>query len=117
MYIFDGEIHALSDQWAYMAFKAYEDEGIFECHKIIDGYLENYANYLYENDKDKVISYLMETLRSQVASQCTDSNYQVIFRPAYKVNGLKQDWEVALKFRRSREDKLAANPKTNECDH
>jgi hypothetical protein len=108
--IFDGECHAIpdSEEYAYIAHKVGNDEK--EIQKKIEQQIEKFAEYLYENDKDEVISLLTDVFRAQIMCGCTPERYQIIHRPPWVVGALAQYGTIALKFKRSEEDDL------DECD-
>lgn len=108
--IFDGEAHALSEKYGYIADLVDQLENVSELQGMIDEQLKVYANYLLENDKDRVIEYLTSILRMQVMRQCTDENYQVIYRPPHMVSCLSQHGTLCLKFQRAEKDNLDNKP-------
>lgn len=104
--IFDGEAHVLSEKFGYIADKVREIENISGLQEIIDEQLETYAEYLFENDKERVIEYLLSIFRMQVMRQCSDDHYQVIYRPPHMVSCLAQYGTLCLKFQRAENDNL-----------
>lgn len=104
--LFDGEPHVLSEKYGYIANRIHENIEQSNLHHYVEKSLDKYANYLYENDKEKVIKYLMEVLMFQVFQSSTPEDYQVIFRPPYMVSALAQYATLCLKFERSKKDNL-----------
>ncbi len=104
--IFDGETHVLNENFGYIALKLDEDEKLSDY---VNKELIKYANYLYENDKDKVMEFIMEKLCSQVFIGSTPEDYQLIFRPSYLIGVLAQFSTLCLKFKRAEIDNLEIN--------
>lgn len=106
--IFDGKCHALSKKYGYVAKKLLrESDQKIDMHDIEELLLQ-YAEYLYENDKKRVIEYLLRIFRTQVKHQSTDDNYQVIYRPYWIASFLAQFSTLSLKFERAEKDNLVA---------
>jgi hypothetical protein len=105
-YIFDGEPHALNSEYGYLIKRINEP---FE-HEKLDGYvsiqLKKFAEYLYHFDKNKVIEYLIEILKSQIFHEGSSKDYEIIYRPAHMVGCLAEFSTLALKFKRSKNDNL-----------
>lgn len=107
--VFDGEVHALSKDYAYISKRVYETECQKNLMEHVNEHLIKYCEYLYLNDKDKVINYLMSIFSKQVYNFCTDKNYKVIFTPPYLSSCLAQFATLSLKFERVKNDNLG-NP-------
>jgi hypothetical protein len=111
-YIFDGKPHILDRKYGYITKKIIPmdlriDRSSFMDE--VDSLLENYVEYLYENDKDKVIRYLMEVLRQQSYNFHTDECYQLIYHPPHLSGCLGQHAILSLKFTRADNDNLWSN--------
>ncbi|CAB4132286.1 hypothetical protein UFOVP256_15 [uncultured Caudovirales phage] len=106
--IFDGEAHALSKDYGYIAKRIHEVADESKLSEYVDEQLVKFCDYLYENDKEKVCSYLMGIFKSQVFHGSTDENFQLIFRPPHMVSCLAQFATLALKFKRAEKDNLEA---------
>jgi hypothetical protein len=104
--IFDGECHALSKKYGYVAKKLLGESAQKLDMDDIEELLLQYAEYLYENDKERVIEYLLSIFRTQVRHQSTDENYQVIYRPSWIISALSQFGTLCLKFERAEKDNL-----------
>lgn len=103
--IFDGEIHIIDEKYAYMTERI--DKSLDEEHlyKKMDNFIFKYAEYLYENDKDKVMNYLIKSLTQEVGLSCTPEDYKIIFKP-YINDRLNQFATLTLKFIRAVKDNL-----------
>ncbi len=104
--IFDEEVHVLSKEYGYIAKKIHEPKPENTLHELIDIQLLKFCEYLYLNDKEKVIDYLMQIFRLQVFHCSTDENFQIIYRPPYMASCLQQYATLCLKFKRSEKDNL-----------
>lgn len=104
--IFDGEPHPLSEKYGYIAHRIHGNLEESNLCQYVEKSLEKYCNYLYENDKERVLKYLMEVLMFQVFQSNTPEHYQVIFRPPYMVSALAQYATLCLKFERAKKDTL-----------
>ena len=106
-YNFDGEIHALSKDWAYAikkvdGFSIYKNDSKFT--DLRDEFYKKYAEYLYSFDKDKVIEILLNYLCGFVFH--TPEEFSLIYKPPYNITSLEQIGTFAIKFKRSKEDNL-----------
>ena len=104
--IFDGKAHVLGEKYGYIAEIIHENLHHSNIHQYVEKLLEEYCNYLYENDKEIVIKYLIEVLMSQVFQFNTPEHYQVIFRPPHVISCLAQYATLCLKFKRAEKDNL-----------
>lgn len=104
--IFDGECHSFSKKGGYIAKKLIEDFVQNLDMNDVEELIIKYAEYLYENDKERVIQYLLKIFTTQVRHHITDENYQVIYRPAWIVSCLSQPGTLCLKFERAKKDNL-----------
>jgi hypothetical protein len=104
--IFDGEAHALSKDYGYIAKRIYEVMDESSLSEYVDEQLLKYCDYLYTNDKENVIKYLFQVFKEQVFYCSTDENYKLIFRPPHMVSALSQFATLALKFKRAEKDNL-----------
>lgn len=105
---YDGECHPISKEFAYIAkrieFREYETLDFQDIHE----QLLKYAEYLYDNDKKKILAYLMDKFNRQVRNFCTDESYQMIFKPSWLVSCLDQYGVLILKFKRAENDNLGS---------
>lgn len=104
--IFDGEPHILSESYGYIANKVHDKDCCSDVHKHIEKQIRKYCEYLYENNKEKTIDYLMQVLMRQVDCCSTDEDFKIIFRPAYLSGCLSLYGTVAIKFKRAENDNL-----------
>ncbi len=109
--ILDGKCHAISK--SYGVFGKYIPKLTFDLEDA-DDLLNKYAEYLYKNDKQKVIDYLLSIFRKQVAQMTTDDNFQIIFKPPYITSISAQNGTLCLKFIRSENDDLDVPLHQNE---
>lgn len=105
--IFDGEAHALSKDYGYIANRIHEISDESKLSEYVNEQLVKYCDYLYANDKEKVCSYLIDIFKYQVYHGSTDE-LQLIFRPPHMVSCLSQFATLALKFKRAEKDNLEA---------
>jgi hypothetical protein len=106
----DGEIHALSDNYAYILkyiscekskdeFDEFDKSNPIIQDNIIDFY-KKYIDYLIEFDKEKIVDHLINYF-------CFNSSeIKFIFRPPWVVSCLSQKCSLALKFKRVKKDNL-----------
>ncbi len=104
--IFDGEAHLLSDQYGYIAIKVDESVQLDSFIDIAAPQVRKYCEYLYENDREKVIEYLMKIFTQQIHCGNCNEDFQIIFRPACVVGDLNKYGTLAIKFKRSENDNL-----------
>lgn len=110
---FDGKIHAISKDYAAILNKTDIDikQIIFDqltplSHHIKD-FSNQYAEYLYQFNKEKVIKILEEKIYDLGLNGCTfDEDYQFIYRPPWVADVLYQFGTIAIKFKRSEKDNL-----------
>jgi hypothetical protein len=101
---FDGECHALSDDYCYIAAQVNEDEPYID--KIKDKQLLKYSEYLVNFNKERALELLAGFLRVECSRGFTSEDYQFIFRSPFLVNALAEYGTLVLKFKRSKEDNL-----------
>jgi hypothetical protein len=104
-YIYDGEPHALDKDFAYML-KRVEDTSRENVHEITLSFLNKYAEYLYQNDKETVIEYLMNAFQGMLAFDKMPPETSLTYRPPHLVSAIAQFGTIAFKFPRSNEDTL-----------
>lgn len=109
--ILDGKPHVLSDRYGYIGHKIYvittdECSTSKKISEKIDEQLEIYAEYLFENDKETTVRYLMSVLTDQVYHSSIDKNYRLIYRPPHAVSCLSQYGTLCLEFERAKKDNL-----------
>lgn len=109
-YNFDGEIHALSDEWAYIIKKTEcitFESGNSKLAEFQKEVFRKYAEYLYENDKENVIQMLIDNLNFIMPYGSTSrEDMQLIYRPPKMCGALAQWGTLALKFKRCQKDSL-----------
>jgi len=113
-YIFDGEAHALSKDYGYIAKIIHEEAFENTLTEYVNEQLVKYCDYIYANDKEKVIKYLFEVFKGQVVSGSTDENFKLIYRPPHIVSSMAQHMvsslaefsTLAWKFKRAEKDNL-----------
>lgn len=102
-YIADGEIHAISKEWAYILKEIDEikiDETDLKFNKLRTELYEKYSQYLYDFDKEKVMEIIFEYMCKFLFN--TPEDFCLIYRPEFGKNKAT----FALKFKRSDEDNL-----------
>lgn len=105
-YIFDGNIHALNEKLAYIIEVLPND---LKPHEVKEKHIEmmqKYAHYLYENDKDSVIEWLMKIFESNISIGAPIERVTSIYRPASMNDALAQNATMAIKFTRAEKDNL-----------
>jgi len=104
-YILDGEPHALDKKTAYILQKI-EDTSRENVHEMTVSFLRKYAEYLYQNDKEKVMEYLMKIFENMLDFDKTPKGTSLIYRPPHIASSLSQYGTLAFKFVRAKEDTL-----------
>ena len=104
--IFDGEPHALSKDYGYIANIIHGEVDTSKLSEYSYEQLIKYCEYIYLNDKENVIGYLISMFKDKVFIGSTDKNLQLIFRPPHMASCLAQFATLALKFKRAEEDNL-----------
>jgi len=86
MYIFDGEIHKINEQWYYaIEYVDIEKETIGE---IEDRFLKKYKKYMSENQLEHLFDYTKAA-----------ENFQMIYRPSYSDSDLMEHATFGIKFK------------------
>jgi hypothetical protein len=102
----DGEIHALSENYAYILTTCDEDFTHEEIDALLREHAEKYALYLYENDKEKVLKMITNSLMPGILNgYYTDTEVCVVLRPKI-YDKLNQKSSLVLKFKRAKNDNL-----------
>ncbi len=105
--IFDGKVHKLDDKFGYIAHRVFEEMTPLALRLYTEKALLEYAKYLYENDRDTTISFLMDMLEREALDKNThDEYYTIIYRPAHLGSCLSTYSTVCLKFNRSKDDNI-----------
>lgn len=105
--IFDGKCHVISEEYGYIAKKVEEDSLTnINFTNQSEELIREYAEYLFKNNKEKVIEYILHNLRSQIYAFKTEDNFQIIYRPPWITSCLAQCGTFVLRFKRSKNDKL-----------
>ncbi len=114
--IADGQIHALSEKYAYILRFFPENplmaENLSQISHLQLEFISKYAQYLLNFDQQTVLRILIKHLLSSPLGQ-TDENHQFIYRPAHMISILAQNSSLALKFRRVDQDNLDAIKQQN----
>lgn len=105
-YIFDGEPHALNKELAYILKKIHPERKDFDLKEECMSIYRKYAEYLYANDKDEVIEYLMKVFNHHLTFEEDVPGTSMVMRPPHMVSVLAQYGSLALKFKRVSEDTL-----------
>src|ERR1700677_17688 len=96
-YIFDGEIHALNSDYAYISKLVGEIE-LSETDEtftdIREDFLNKYVDYLIKFNKNRLVMFMI----SEVSNHIT-----FIYRPPWLID-LNQKGVISLKFRREEND-------------
>jgi hypothetical protein len=111
-YNFDGEIHPLNNDFAYIA-KTLDGnidlkEDSQEWSLFLDEYLKKYIDYLMKHDQEKCKKMLFYYLYGQFPYATQD--YMVIFKPPWKNNIGVFLGSLSLKFKRAPNDGLDDAP-------
>lgn len=104
--ICDGEVHAISQDYGYICNRIFEKLDKETLSDYVNQQLIKFIDYLYINDKEKIVDYLINIFNYQVIHNIKDENYDVIFRPEIMSNSLAQFSTLALKFKRAENDNL-----------
>ncbi len=107
-YIFDGEIHALSKEWAYIIKRIddlIDDNETLKIRELHHDFCKKYSEYLSNFDKDEISYRHPKGLKP---SNGLEGNEYVQFRyqPPWKVESLYQHATFAIKFKRVKNDNL-----------
>lgn len=108
-YQIDGEIHALSNDWAYLIKKIKEFNINIDHTEIQEAqreFYKKYAEYIYNFNKEKAIEMILEKLTTCNLLGYTPDDHQFIYRPPEVMDCLAQFGTIALKFRRAQKDNL-----------
>jgi hypothetical protein len=104
---FDGECHALTEKHGYIAKRISCQTDATSGRKCIDELFKKYAEYLYENDREKTINYLISLLKGEIRADLGD-DFQLIHQPFWLICSLAQYGTLGMKFKRSKHDNLGA---------
>jgi len=103
-YIFDGEVHALDKELAYIIKKIEgwpDDTGLEqEVRKLYC----SYAKYLFQNDEEKAIDCITNWIIEKEMFNNEDAT--VVVTPPWIVGALHQHGTIGMKFTRSPNDNL-----------
>ncbi len=103
----DGEIHPISEDFAYCGKILKEDVKLDENDRSLcktqNDFFNKYAEYLYEFDKENIIKLVKHNLYNKMFH--TDE-FQIIYRPYWMVGILAQNAHMLLKFKRLKNDNL-----------
>ena len=97
----DGEVHALSDNLAYISTIIKEDSNFLHVEKIKQDMIEKFVLYQLKNDPKKCI----DILKSHFAYS-NPACYETIYRPPWIISSLQQNGVLSLKFPRIENDGL-----------
>lgn len=101
-YIFDGKIHPLSEDFAYITERFEEDKSFLQMMELRKRLLTEYIKYLIKNDPDKC----MEILLNHFSFTDYSDKFMFIHRPSWIVGALSQYATFSLKFKREKNDDL-----------
>lgn len=114
--IADGQIHPLSDKYAYILRFFPENpiiaENLSQIAQLQLEFTSKYAQYLLNFDHQTVLRILIQHLLPSCMGE-TGENHQFIYRPAHMISMLAQNSSLALKFRRADQDNLDAIKQQN----
>src|ERR1700677_855635 len=92
----DGQIHILSDKYAYIIKKI--EPNLESMAKAQEEMLKKYCEYLVDSDRDKVIQILLEKFSQNGILGNTPEDYQFSYRPPHIVGSLSQYGSFSMKF-------------------
>lgn len=101
-YIFDGKIHPLSEDFAYVTEKLQEDKSSLEMMELRKRLLTEYVKYLIKNDPEQCIDILLNNCSFTDFSD----KFAFIHRPSWIYGALSQYATFSLKFKRVKNDGL-----------
>lgn len=105
--IFDEKTHILSDEEGYIAKKIVKNRPESNLNIDIEGLIDGYSKYIYENDKSTVMGCLKEMLRKELLTWTVPHHrYQVIYRPPYMSGPFSEFGTLIIKFKRAPKDNL-----------
>lgn len=109
-YIDDGKIHPASREYAYIL-KFLDQDIIFDCeNQILNNFIENslkeYAEYLIQFEREKILEIIIQHFRPIGIGMHTDENITFGYRPIWNVKDLNQKANLYFKFKRSQNDNL-----------
>lgn len=103
----DGEIHTISEDYAYCGKVIREEVKLNNNESTIsktqNEFFNKYAEYLYKFEKEEVIKIIMDDLYSKMFHS---ENFQFVYRPPWMSSMLAQYATFILKFKRSKNDNL-----------
>jgi hypothetical protein len=109
-YIFDGEIHAICDQYAYAIKKVYvkSDDQPSQIIKIHSDLCRKYCEYIYCFAKEEVIEYLINGLMSPFSGNFfLNENIRFVYKHPWYINVLVDYGTCGIKFKRLKNDNLS----------
>lgn len=105
-YIFDGEIHALNENTAYIIEKNDKDLTPLETRDIYRKMYRKYAEYILESDRELAIEYIMRVFDNNISIGSEIENTNRIYRECRLSDCLSQVSTIAIKFKRSDKDSI-----------
>lgn len=108
-YIFDGEIHPLSEDYAYITKKIDQTQNFEEWANLADlqyDFVEKYVEYLLEYNKERIKEILTKRFMPDMKGRTYDDEYMFIYKPYWEACGSIDTATISLKFKRSPKDTL-----------
>lgn len=105
-YIFDGEPHALNEEFAYILEKVDPNKEGFNIKEECIKFYRKYSEYLLTNDKEKVIELMMRVFEHHLTFDEEVPDTSWTYRPPYLCGPVELYGTFALKFKRAPEDTL-----------
>lgn len=105
-YIYDKEIHVLNKEYAYILGSYDKDLKQHEINEELDEFFKKYCAYLIENDKQKVVEYLMKIFRNYLSMDKLPEDTSMNYLSPWSTDILSQRASLSLKFKRKPNDNL-----------
>jgi len=109
--IFDGEIHVLSEEYAYILDFLKSSHTIDEMqisHEKILEFSKKYAEYLLLFNKEKVMKILVNYIMPNHFGSTYDEDYEFIMRKPQMISSSAKYGTIAMKFKRATNDNITA---------
>lgn len=108
-YIFDGEIHPLSEDYAYITKKIDKTKNFEDWSDLSDlqyDFIEKYVEYLIEYNKERIKEILTTRFMPDIKGRSYDEDCTFIYQPNFPMDSLSHKGTLSLKFKRSSKDNL-----------
>ena len=99
--IYDGKCHALTDDLGYIIRIIDPSKSFLEIKMIEMEIIREYARYLFENQKEVCLDIMCQHL-----SFGRSEEFSIIYRPPWLCGSLAQNAQLAIKFKRIKNDNL-----------